>query len=762
MEYPPLVAGQTGALRRAPDAARRLQPLTAGRASIEFTPEAGGSSRRAAGPPPSRPGAFRVEGAPPAAGRIAGRCVLEAPGLSDRHDLGRRHGVRRRSAAAMRRRGGAAGGRCRRDRLPEGAAVDQRVRDGARAGGRGARRRSACRRRSKPLTGRRGDRRRRRPPDGFGADALPSSAIASRAGQVLGRLEPRLDGGRRPRHARGGRRRSAGRASRRRARNWRAPNGCWRNGPCRRGAWRTRRAPWRSPRRGCAPREARLAQRDETLRSGGGAAAGNAFALRAPIAGRVAEVMATLGASYDEGAPLFRIVRTDRVELRGAGARADAPRARRDRRWRSRFPGVADPIAAAMPDHVHDAGVIDPTTRRAAAADRGRRIPAASCSIGQTGRPCSTRATAADAGRAEGRRADGSRAARTCSCRPAASGSRGGSSRSRRATATSSASRAGVKPGERVVTRGAYDVQLASAAKGSAGRRPRSLRRADETPHSMVDRPSLDRASALSVLLAAAGALDGAQHAGRRVSRSDGADGHDPRPKATAWRPRRWRSLVTFPIESGDQRRVGRAARALGDGGRHRRRLGRVRLGHRHLPGAPARRREAGARRRRAAAAGRAAGAGADLVDHGRDPVLRDLVGRTTIRWRCAPSPTRSSGGGCWPCRRLAGDADRRRRAAVPGHRPSRSAARQQRLAHRAARRRPRRQPEHLGRASTPKGRRSTCSRRSAASRIAGGDRRQRGRAARRAVRARPRRRGRARRARRSSAARARATASRR
>src|SRR5207253_6040541 len=48
--------------------------------------------------------------------------------------------------------------------------------------------------------------------------------------------------------------------------------------------------------------EARLTQRDETLGTGGGAAAGNAFALRAPIAGRIVDVMATLGASYDEGA----------------------------------------------------------------------------------------------------------------------------------------------------------------------------------------------------------------------------------------------------------------------------------------------------------------------------------------------------------------------------------------------------------------------------------------------------------------------------
>ena len=39
-----------------------------------------------------------------------------------------------------------------------------------------------------------------------------------------------------------------------------------------------------------------------------------------------------------------------------------------------------------------------------------------------------------------------------------------------------------------------------------------------------------------------------------------------------------------------------------------------------------------------------------DLVDHGRDPVLRDLVRRRTIRSRFEPSPIRSSGAGCSPC----------------------------------------------------------------------------------------------------------------
>ena len=75
--------------------------------------------------------------------------------------------------------------------------------------------------------------------------------------------------------------------------------------------------------------DARLAQRDETLRSGGGAAAGNAFVLRAPIAGWIIDVLATLGASYDGGAALFKIARTDAVELRADVPAADAARARR-------------------------------------------------------------------------------------------------------------------------------------------------------------------------------------------------------------------------------------------------------------------------------------------------------------------------------------------------------------------------------------------------------------------------------------------------
>ena len=108
--------------------------------------------------------------------------------------------------------------------------------------------------------------------------------------------------------------------------------------------------------------QARLDQRDETLRTGGGAAAGNSFVLRAPIAGRVAEVYVALGASYDEGAPLFRIVRTDRVELQALVPASEAPLTEEITEIALEVPGRAEPLVVQAQDQ-HDAGVIDEKTR---------------------------------------------------------------------------------------------------------------------------------------------------------------------------------------------------------------------------------------------------------------------------------------------------------------------------------------------------------------------------------------------------------------
>src|SRR5678816_4644177 len=88
MEYPPLVAGQT--IRFAVHLTRLadFSALNAGRPSIEMTPESGGTSVTVPGSEPLRPGAFRVEGKIPPAGRYRWALLVNGPGLTDRHDLG--------------------------------------------------------------------------------------------------------------------------------------------------------------------------------------------------------------------------------------------------------------------------------------------------------------------------------------------------------------------------------------------------------------------------------------------------------------------------------------------------------------------------------------------------------------------------------------------------------------------------------------------------------------------------------------------------
>ncbi|MBM3818327.1 MAG: efflux RND transporter periplasmic adaptor subunit, partial [Acidimicrobiia bacterium] len=210
--------------------------------------------------------------------------------------------------------------------------------------------------------------------------------------------------------------------------------------------------------------EARLTQRDETLRTGGGAASGNAFALRAPIAGRLAEVMATLGASYDEGAPLFRIVRTDRVELEVQVPAPDVVAARATEGVALEIPGLPAPLEL-RPEHVHDSGVIDPSTRALAlqmeVANRGELLL-----VGQA-------ATAVLYSQRRQRVPVVPPAAVLMEAgRPYVFVQLGGESFARRFIEIAARDgdvvgvRSGVRPGERVVTRGAYDVQLAAAAGG--------------------------------------------------------------------------------------------------------------------------------------------------------------------------------------------------------------------------------------------------------------------------------------------------------
>ena len=460
MEYPPLVTGQAARFAVHLTTLDDFKALKAGTPSIELTPERGGAPTVFRGSPPSRPGAFRVEGTPAAAGRYRWALVLEAPALSDRHELGTVTVFADEPSA-----------KADADKQPadDPAAIaylkeQQWTNAFATAPVREAELRTAIRVPATidPLSG--GDAIVAAPAAGrFMADSLVSIGTNVRAGQPLGRLEPRLSGGD-DRATLSGEVSQAqvalegAEAEKSRAERLLADRAV----PARR-VEDARRAVAAAEARLRAA-QARLAQRDETLRSGGGAASGNAFTLRAPIAGRIADVFATLGASYDEGAALFKIVRTDRVELRAQIPAADAVATRDLTEVALEIPGRPDPIPLKS-EHRHDAGVIDSKTG-ALPVQFEIHNPGGELLVGQSGTAVLYRrdrmrvpavpkaAVLLDAGR------------------PYVFVQIGGERFARRYVeiATRDSDQVGLKSGvaigDRVVIRGAYEVQLASAAKG--------------------------------------------------------------------------------------------------------------------------------------------------------------------------------------------------------------------------------------------------------------------------------------------------------
>jgi membrane fusion protein, heavy metal efflux system len=460
MEYPPLVAGRPALFAIHLTKMADFKPVTVGRATVEFTPESGGEPKALVGPQPSRPGAFRVEEPPPAAGRYRWALVLEGPDASDRHDLGL---ITVFPDAASARAG-----------LDQGEGEDaaaisylkeqQWTNEFATAPVREADVRGSIRVPAaiRPLPG--GEAIVPAPAAGrFMADVLPSIGDRVKPDQVLGRLEPRLSTGadRATLEADAAESRAAvegARVEQARAERLLAERAV----PARR-VEDARRARVVAEARLRAA-EARLTQRDETLRTGGGAAAGNAFALRAPIGGRLAEVMATLGASYDEGAPLFRIVRTDVVELELQVPAANVSVARGVEALTLEIPGMPAPLDP-KPRHVRDSGVLDPATRALALQMEidnpggqllvGQAVTAVLYTSARTHVPTvPSAAVLMEAGR------------------PYVFVQVGGEQFVRRFIDIAAREgdlvgvKSGVMPGERVVTRGAYDVQLASAASG--------------------------------------------------------------------------------------------------------------------------------------------------------------------------------------------------------------------------------------------------------------------------------------------------------
>jgi RND family efflux transporter MFP subunit len=461
MENPPLVAGQT--VRFAVHLTRLadFQALNAGRPSIEMTPESGGTPVVLPGSEPLRPGAFRVEGKLPPAGRYRWALIVTAPGLSDRHDLGTTvvfpDGASADADAGKRQEKDPAAIAYLKEQQWTNPFATAAVKEGD---VRASIRVPAA---VEPVTG--GDALVAAPADGrYASPRLPSVGDRVSAGQELGHLEPRLANGgddhaslvatvTEAQSALEGAQADLARAERLLAE--RAVPG--------RRVEDARRAVAVAQARVTAA-QARLAQRDEVLRSGGGVASGNAYVLRAPIAGRIAEVFAALGASYTEGAPLFRVVRGDAVELQAQIPPGDAALARHMTAVAFELPGRAEPISLKH-DHVHDAGVIDPKTR-ALPLQIEVDNRAGQLLIGQTGTAILYTGVT--------RRAPvvPQDAVLTEAGRPYVFVQIAGERFARRYVEIASrdagtvAIRSGVTPGERVVTRGAYDIQLASAAKG--------------------------------------------------------------------------------------------------------------------------------------------------------------------------------------------------------------------------------------------------------------------------------------------------------
>src|SRR2546430_16951230 len=89
---PPLVAGRSALFAVHLTKLDDFKALNTGTPSIEFMPEQGVTKLVLHGSAPSRPGAFRVEGSPPVAGRYRWALTIDPPGLTDRHELGRTTG----------------------------------------------------------------------------------------------------------------------------------------------------------------------------------------------------------------------------------------------------------------------------------------------------------------------------------------------------------------------------------------------------------------------------------------------------------------------------------------------------------------------------------------------------------------------------------------------------------------------------------------------------------------------------------------------
>lgn len=353
VEYPPLVEGETSRFAIHVTDLSTFTPVLAGRAAVHLT---GARDQEFTVDTPGRPGIFGVDVTPTAAGRYRLEVVLDAPGLTDRHDLG---DVTVLTAADA-----------------EAFAVAEQPEDGSIpflkeqqwtlefATAPAERRRMSASlllaAEVEPRTG--GQVDITAPVAGRLAGHLPARAVGSHVarGDTLAEIIPHSGHGEdRPgleldvAEARD----AVELAHAERARVERLVEV---------GALPTRRqlearvAEQTAEARVTAA-EAHLAQLDLTRRGEGEGARNIRFVLRAPMSGIVAESDATPGARVEEGARLFRLVALDRVHI--VGSLPEAALARVDELVGAELevPGFAAPVA--LDQLVAVGRVLDPDTR---------------------------------------------------------------------------------------------------------------------------------------------------------------------------------------------------------------------------------------------------------------------------------------------------------------------------------------------------------------------------------------------------------------
>ena len=353
VEYPPLVEGETSRFAIHFTDLSTFEPVLAGRAAVHLT---GARDQEFTVDTPGRPGIFGVDVTPTQAGRYRLEVVLNAPGLTDRHDLGDVTVLTAADAAAL------AGAEPPEDgsipflkeqqwTLDFSTSPAQRRQIGASL---------LLAAEIEPRTG--GQVDVTTPVAGRLAGGLPARAVGSHVarGETLAEIIPHSGHGEdRPgleldvAEARD----AVELAHAERARVERLVEV---------GALPTRRqlearvAEQTAEARVTAA-EAHLAQLDSTRRGEGEGARNIRFVLRAPMSGIVAESDATPGASVEEGARLFRLVAFDRVHIVGSLPEAALSRVDELVGAELEVPRFAAPVAL---DRLIAVGrVLDPDTR---------------------------------------------------------------------------------------------------------------------------------------------------------------------------------------------------------------------------------------------------------------------------------------------------------------------------------------------------------------------------------------------------------------